>query len=705
MRTQTRFLAEAFRDYERRVRDSGACDEHTLRERLMAEPAIDPVRHVIVTVPDWIADADGLYSADFDLLTRIPGLEALDIVSTERVLSSGFHERLHNWWPGLEETGCRRHRCSTPIAHHARRVRRRTNPGGPCAIARKSWSCVARRLNADRRNGDAVPLDRTAVVFKHPLPYLYLAAEVFGAAGIPYQASDALPLAAEPTAAAIDLVLDAVASNFTRAHARRAAAVAAFRLSPGRGRGDARGGRRPRPRAEPGAVPRRRRTAGDAGVGVNRTASAPALHAALAAARELAPLAAPHPASEQMARLLAFWTARSRPIADDDPFAARERRARAAVDRDADRARRGARGARRSSPGRSTRSASRCGDGLASRRSSSTTTTRRQTAVQLLDDQAARYGDFDDVAIVGVVEPDWPERPRRNIFYPPALLKSLGWPSEKDRRAAADARFLDLLASASRRTLVSTFTLDDDALVTRSMQLDEIPRARLSSAASAPFDDARVFIDEALSLEPLVLDPFAGETRAWAELRSGRSPADAPDFHGTVRDAPVRAWSVSALETYLDCPFKFFAQHVLRLEEEPDDEEVMDPRRQGQFVHEVFETFFTAWQGAGHRAITPQNLDDARARCSRQSSTARSSACPRPRPDSNARACSDRRRRPGSARRSSGWKPSVPSPSSNACSSTGWTASSRSPPPMVRGRSRCAARPIASICSRTARSG
>ena len=99
----------------------------------------------------------------------------------------------------------------------------------------------------------------------------------------------------------------------------------------------------------------------------------------------------------------------------------------------------------------------------------------------LLDDRAVRYGDFDDVAIVGVVEPDWPERPRRNIFYPPLLLKSLGWPSEKDRRAADDARFLDLLTCASRRTIVSTFTLDEDALVSRSMQLDEIPRARLST--------------------------------------------------------------------------------------------------------------------------------------------------------------------------------------------------------------------------------
>ena len=44
-----------------------------------------------------------------------------------------------------------------------------------------------------------------------------------------------------------------------------------------------------------------------------------------------------------------------------------------------------------------------------------------------------------------------------------------------------------------------------DALVTRSLQLDEIPRARLSSVASAPVGQARVFIDEALSLDPEII--------------------------------------------------------------------------------------------------------------------------------------------------------------------------------------------------------
>ena len=74
----------------------------------------------------------------------------------------------------------------------------------------------------------------------------------------------------------------------------------------------------------------------------------------------------------------------------------------------------------------------------------------------------------------------------------------------------------------------------------------------------------------------------------------------------------ARVWSVSGIETYLDCPFKFFARYVLKLDEEPEDEEVMDPRRQGQFVHAVFEDFFREWQESGQGAITPANLDEAR---------------------------------------------------------------------------------------------
>jgi hypothetical protein len=104
MREQTQFLANAFREYERRVRESGAVDEHLLRQRLVTEAAPEPLTDVLITVADWIADADGLFVADFDLLARIPGLTSLDIVATERVLGSGLHERLHSWLPGIQES-------------------------------------------------------------------------------------------------------------------------------------------------------------------------------------------------------------------------------------------------------------------------------------------------------------------------------------------------------------------------------------------------------------------------------------------------------------------------------------------------------------------------------------------------------------------------------------------------------------------------
>jgi RecB family exonuclease len=96
-------------------------------------------------------------------------------------------------------------------------------------------------------------------------------------------------------------------------------------------------------------------------------------------------------------------------------------------------------------------------------------------------------------------------------------------------------------------------------------------------------------------------------------MRIARSPAADARYHGQAGAQAPRRLSVSAIETYLTCPFKFFAQYVLRLEEEPDDDEVMDPKKQGQFVHEVFQRFFATWQERGHHAITPDNLDAARA--------------------------------------------------------------------------------------------
>lgn len=614
---QTRFLSRTFAAYERRAGDTAAVDEHRLREQLITADGAVPLAHVILTVSDWIADPAGLFVADFDLLSRLPHLAALDIVSTEGALASGFHERLHNWWPGLDEV------LSATVAGPLAAVRPYLTVPQPTVDAAPLWFthrdreeeliAVTRRLLAEPPAG----LDRVAVVFKRPLPYLYLAADTLGAAGLPFVVADALPLAAEPLVATVDLVLDAVEADFARDTLIGLLRSPHFSLSRrlsrdvigalDRALSEARflGGA---DRLESLALSWQAGLEGGRRRGTDpRTQARPALDATLQLVRALTPFQQPRPASAHIGALVAFLDAHYAPLSDDDPFRERELRARATV-------RQMLTGLAAAHDAHHNPEWTLADLAAAVRRWIGDQTFGSPGAasgVRLLDDQAARYGEFDEMTLVGLIENEWPERTRRNIFYSPNLLKALSWPSEKDRRGASDARFLDLLSASRLRVELSAFLLDDEAIVSRSIQLDEVPRARLSTVARPLLEEPRL-PDEALAHGDVPDAPPGAAWPRWQQLRAGRTPADAAIFHGSAGARPPRTWSVSALETYLGCPFKFYAQHILRLEEEPDDEEVMDPRRQGQFVHEVFETFFREWQDQGHREIGPADLPRAR---------------------------------------------------------------------------------------------
>ena len=64
---------------------------------------------------------------------------------------------------------------------------------------------------------DPADASRSALVYTRPLPYLYAAQQVLQSAGVPFQSSAALPLAAEPGAASLDLLMDVALSGDTRA--------------------------------------------------------------------------------------------------------------------------------------------------------------------------------------------------------------------------------------------------------------------------------------------------------------------------------------------------------------------------------------------------------------------------------------------------------------------------------------------------------
>ena len=604
---QTRFLAAAFRAFESRVDATGALDDAGLRRRLLQPDASPGFTHIVVAVGDRTAEpSGGLAPADFDLMTRLPGVVAIDIVATERQLASGLHERLHNLIPDLEETEAAWLPVSTRLeapANDAERLHFTSRD------REEELRAVARRIKATaRRPGPTRALARTAVVFKRPLPYVYLATTVFGAAGIEYQASDALPLAAEPIAAVLDLVCVGVESRFSRA------ALLALMRSP-------------HVEADPSGEPLSAADvdAFDRGLVDARYLGGPQALASLAArwngsgaaaARAAATLVAAlelfdvvDRVSAHASRLLDFLQVHERMVFGDDALRSRHLRARGAVLSALDELRQAAL-AFDDPPARFGEVAATVRRWIESQTFSSWRGTR---GVHLADAQAARFGAFDALHLVGLAEGDWPERPSRNIFYPAFLLSELGWPSQADQQAAVRAAFLDLLTLPREQVSVSTFTLEDDSNVGPSPLIDEIPRARLDVDRAEP-PQALVFADEALSATPPVDTMLSPAASTWLALRRGRSPAARAEFHGDAGPVHSAVYTVTGIDRFLQCPFRVLRHTVLRLPEDVEDEPTMSPRAEGEFVHGVLHAFFETWQSAGLGAITADRLPDARSR-------------------------------------------------------------------------------------------
>ncbi len=601
MLRQTGFLAAAFAEFEGRVAASGAMDEHGLRARLIAGDSRCPYRRVIVTVADQAADPRGLWLADYDLLARVPGLERLDVAATEEVLASGFHQRLHDVLPGIEEE-----RVVQAIVPPVLVVPPR-EAGAPAIrwfVCRDREDELADSVRALKHRPDPPALDRTAIVFQRPLPYLYLARQVFASGGVPYQTLDALPLAAEPFAAAIDLIL-----AFAGSEGNRASLVELLRSPHWRFSGP---GGQAITWTDAAAADRYLRESKYAG-GWERLASLAGEQAALAAANgaalALQPVWSAPRASEQLAALIAFIRAHERlPHAGDAGFE-RHLRARAAILS----ALEDLRAAHLAHDDEPLGLAEVAGDVRRWIEGQTFSPRTGSRGVRLIDATAAPFADVDEVRLVGLVESDWPERSVRSIFYPSSLLSQLGWPADRDRLTAARARFQDLLTLPSARLSVSTFTLEDDAIVPPSPFLEELETSTLALEISPPRPAARVFVHEALSARAAVAHVLGPGPGAWLALRSSRSAPGDDRFHGETGARAPGEYAVSSVERYLDCPFKYFAAHVLRLQEERDDQSGLTPQERGQFLHSVFEQFFTEWRAAGRRAITTANFDDARA--------------------------------------------------------------------------------------------
>jgi RecB family exonuclease len=451
---------------------------------------------------------------------------------------------------------------------------------------------------------------RIGVVFQRPLPYLYLAHHVFADARIGWRALDRLPLAAEPFGAAIDLVLTFVTAGFTRAAGVALLRSPHFRIDAG---GEPVG---PRDIAALDRALMDARFVGGLGALESIASRVPpdparAARALMTAARELDPVASGATAADQIRAIAAFVRTHDRPAPDAGDEERRQRAQQAIL---------GALDALAAAHERHDNSPLDAEElaGALRRWIESQTFSPRvgESGIQLTDATAARYGDFDEIRIVGLVESDWPDRSTRSIFYPSSLLNQLGWTPEADRLAAARAAFSDLLELPSARVSASAFMLEDDGLVALSPFVEEIDGAPLRVVAEEPVVPGRMFIHEALT-EAAEIDGevigrvVTGAAGEWLAARRSRTPASDRRYHGSVGSYAPDSHSVSAVELYLACPFKYYAANVLDLEEEREEQAGLTSLERGQFVHEVLREFFAGWQQSGRGAITLENLATA----------------------------------------------------------------------------------------------
>ena len=540
----------------------------------------------------------------------LPGLERLDVVVTDTTLAGALHERMHQLLPGIEEVRFER-RADADVA-----LRRWSIPpgGGLAHVARDREEEVAgfaRRVkHAVAHAAGVAPRSRGA----RRAPAAAVCVRGARGASVRRRSVPDVRRAAAGRRAVRGGARPGVLRRERRLRARagdRAAAVAAL------SRGSATASAQPwtrRPRrstaldralARPAtwAMPRAR--APDRRLARRRRRGAARPHARCAPAMRPARARSPARAAAagagrraSAALMRAFSTHTSACPAADDPLRARHLRARGAI---LGRWRPCATPTRASTRRRSTSTRWRRWSGAGSRGRRS----RRAPATPACTSSTPRARG--SATSTTCSWPGWSTASGRSGRAATSSTRrrccaiSAGRGS-RSRSTAARAAFADLLrlpARAARR-------LDLHARGRRARQpVAAARRARGVRPATPSRTDAgaphlRARGAGARSGATPDARSAASATGPARRIAAPRTTTALPRHDRRPHAAP--AYSLSALERYQDCPFKFFAADVLRLEETPEDESALSPRARGRFIHEVFQRFFEAWDAGGHGA-------------------------------------------------------------------------------------------------------
>lgn len=239
--------------------------------------------------------------------------------------------------------------------------------------------------------------------------------------------------------------------------------------------------------------------------------------------------------------------------------------------------------------------------------------------------------------VAGLVDGEFPS------VYQPEVFFSARRRARREQRSIWENRYLFYQAATNwTDRLYLTYPLRDGELdLVRSSFVDAVRKCALVRAWESPADIP--FASDIGATEDL-LRWYGGATRQLSEAPPAPPPALAAEcaavaegaaieqsriiahtrreFEGSIFAALTdegrqrllamndRVFSASQLETYAACPFRYFAQHLLRLDTSADLEEELTAAEKGSVIHETLFEFFTSRRDRG---LPPLNQLDEHA--------------------------------------------------------------------------------------------
>jgi RecB family exonuclease len=234
-------------------------------------------------------------------------------------------------------------------------------------------------------------------------------------------------------------------------------------------------------------------------------------------------------------------------------------------------------------------------------------------SVQLLPPQDLSYQSYDAI-IIGSLNADSFPMSQRERPLDGLLTRMLGQPV-KPRTADVQRTLLaHMLQAAGRQFVAYRITTEATGDKSRSSALwdellDALAKAGLQPATSriyeydymlqqanpATLGTARRFDRGILAASPSAADPSAADPSANSDA-------------GQLASLMPAVFSVTELEAYLACPYKWFVSRRLKTDE---IDKSLDARDKGTFCHEVLKQFYNSLIAQGHQRVTEDNLPQA----------------------------------------------------------------------------------------------